>query len=72
MKQGKTGEMVDALGDLTNSTSGPLAILEENYNDIIDGIDDKIAAEEERIALKESRLREKYARLEACSVTTRT
>lgn len=65
MKQGKTGEMVDALGDLTNSTSGPLAILEENYNDIIDGIDDKIAAEEERIALKESRLREKYARLEA-------
>ncbi|MFZ5810705.1 MAG: flagellar filament capping protein FliD [Thermodesulfobacteriota bacterium] len=65
MKLGKTGEMVDALGDLTNSTSGPLAILEENYNDIIDGIDDKIADEEERIALKESRLREKYARLEA-------
>ncbi len=65
MKQGKTGEIVDVLGDLTNSTSGPLAILEENYNEIIDMIDDKIAYQEERITLMESRLREKYARLEA-------
>ncbi len=65
VKQGKAGEMVDLLGDLTNGESGPLNILEENYEDIIDNIDKKIEFEESRLAKRSQMLREKYARLEA-------
>jgi len=65
LKQGKTGEFIDQLEELTSETSGPLHILEENYDDIIASIDEKIDYEERRIALKESRLRERFARLDA-------
>ncbi|WP_170304576.1 flagellar filament capping protein FliD [Desulfolutivibrio sulfodismutans] len=65
MKLGKTGELINNLGDLTDSDTGPLAILEDNYNDITDMIDKKIEYEENRITLMESRLRERYARLDA-------
>lgn len=64
LKLGKTGEMVDKLSTLTNSTSGPLAILEENYGEIMDSIDDKIAREEKRLANLKSTLKAKYARLD--------
>jgi flagellar hook-associated protein 2 len=57
--------MVSALKDLTNENTGPLAILEENYDDIMDSIDSKIEFEEKRIAKLEDNLREKYARLDA-------
>ncbi|KUG27436.1 flagellar hook-associated protein flid [hydrocarbon metagenome] len=65
MKLGKAGELINNLKDLTDSKTGPLAILEDNYNDITDMIDRKIAYEENRITLMESRLRERYARLDA-------
>jgi len=65
MKLGKTGELINNLKDLTDSKTGPLAILEDNYNDITDMIDKKIEYEENRISLMESRLRERYARLDA-------
>ena len=65
LKQGKTGQLIDSLEELTNDQTGPLAILEDNYDDIIDSIDEKIEYEERRIALKEERLREKYSRLDA-------
>ncbi len=65
LKQGKTGQLIDELEGLTSETSGPLHILEENYDDIITSINDKIDYEERRIALKESRLRERFARLDA-------
>lgn len=65
LKQGKCGEIVDDLADLTNSETGPLAILQENYKDITTSIDNKIDYEERRIALMETRLRERYARLDA-------
>lgn len=65
IKQGKVGEMVDKLKELTNSTSGPLAILEDNYGDITKGIDAKIEREETRIANLKQTLVEKYARLDA-------
>ncbi|MGE4504446.1 MAG: flagellar filament capping protein FliD [Desulfovibrionaceae bacterium] len=65
IKQGKAGEMVSALKELTNENTGPLAILEENYDDIMDSIDSKIEFEEKRIAKLEDNLREKYARLDA-------
>ncbi len=65
IKQGKAGELVSALNDLTNENSGPLAILEENYDDIMESIDNKIAYEETRVTKLERTLRLKYARLDA-------
>lgn len=65
LKRGKTGEMVNELKTLTSSTSGPLHILEDNYEDIMDMIDKKIEFEEKRISTMETNLREKYARLDA-------
>jgi len=65
MKLGKSGELINNLSDLTDDKSGPLAILEDNYDDITAMIDKKISYEEDRISLMESRLRERYARLDA-------
>jgi len=65
LKQGVAGEMKEELDFLTNTYEGPLAVLEDNYQDIIDNIEDKIEREEKRINLYEQRLTERYARLEA-------
>lgn len=65
LKMGKAGQMADVLGDITNSTSGPLHILEDNYQDIIDDIDEKIDYETDKLARMERTLRNQYARLEA-------
>jgi flagellar hook-associated protein 2 len=65
LKQGKAGQLAESLKDLTSSTSGPLHILEDNYQDIMDNIDKKIEREETRITALEEHLRERYARLEA-------
>lgn len=71
IRQGKVGEMVDELTELTKPYNhathegGTLAILKENYGDIMEGIDKKIERENERIARKERMLRNKYARLDA-------
>ncbi|MEA4855345.1 MAG: flagellar filament capping protein FliD [Solidesulfovibrio sp.] len=65
LKQGKTGELVDLLGELTDSTDGPLHILDENYDDITAMIDDKIAFEERRIATYASNLRKRFAKVDS-------
>lgn len=64
LKLGKAGEMSEKLADLTSSTEGPLKILQDNYQNIMDNIDDKIAYEEDRIAKLERNLRLRFARLE--------
>lgn len=64
LKLGKTGELANELKDLTNSSDGPLAILEDNYKDITESIDDKIAYEETRLARLESNLKDKFSRLD--------
>jgi flagellar hook-associated protein 2 len=50
---------------LTDSTTGTLEVLKDNYQDIMDSIDDKIAYEERRLALMEKNLRLRFANLEA-------
>jgi flagellar hook-associated protein 2 len=62
---GKSGELIEELKQLTNSTDGTLHILEDNYYDIIEGIDKKIEREEERLLRLERTLRLKYSRLDA-------
>ena len=61
LKQGKTGELVDLLAQLTDSSDGPLHILDENYDDITAMIDDKIAFEQRRISTYASNLRKRFA-----------
>ena len=65
IKLGKTGEMVEALNKITSATDGPLHILEDNYQDIIDDIDKKIEYESSKLSRMERTLRNQYARLEA-------
>ncbi|MDR3640800.1 MAG: flagellar filament capping protein FliD [Humidesulfovibrio sp.] len=65
LKQGKTGELGDTLTELTSTTDGPLAILEENYGSIMTDIDDKITREQQRLAAEKSRLQTQYARVDA-------
>jgi flagellar hook-associated protein 2 len=64
LKLGKAGELGEKLAQLTSSTEGPLAILEDNYGDIMKGIDDKIAREERRLANLKARLKDQYARVD--------
>jgi flagellar hook-associated protein 2 len=65
LKQGKTGELVDLLGELTDNTDGPLHILDENYDDITAMIDDKIAFEQRRIATYASNLRKRFSKVDS-------
>lgn len=65
LKQGKAGELVNSLKDLTSASSGPLHILEDNYQEIMDNIDEKIDWEEKRIERMERDLRNRFANLEA-------
>ncbi|MFW5734163.1 MAG: flagellar filament capping protein FliD [Oceanidesulfovibrio sp.] len=65
VKQGKAGEMADLLKDLTSTESGPMHILEENYDDIIQNIEKKIDYEEVRLERMTRDLRNRFANLEA-------
>lgn len=65
LKQGKIGEMADLLKDMTSTESGPMNILEDNYDDIIQNIEKKIDFEEVRLERMARDLRNKFARLEA-------
>jgi flagellar hook-associated protein 2 len=71
VKLGKTGEMIDELTELTKPYNkytyegGPLSVLKDNYKDIMDSIDDKIAFETKRIEKMETNLKLKFSRLDA-------
>ena len=65
LKTGKTTELAEELKSLTSTVDGPLKILQDNYDDIMKGIDDKITREEDRIARLERTLRDKFSRLDS-------
>jgi flagellar hook-associated protein 2 len=65
IKSGKTEELIQEIKILTDPLSGTLEILKDNYQDIMDSIDDKIAFEERRLELLEKNLRLRFANLEA-------
>lgn len=65
LRQGKMGELVGVLDELTDPMDGPLTILDENYNDIVGMIDDKIAFEQTRIANYAKRLRIRFAKVDS-------
>ena len=63
LRSGIISELSDEMTELLSST-GPLETLEENYNDIIDNIEDRIEAEEKRLLLYEEMLTQRFARLD--------
>lgn len=65
IKQGKTGELANLLKQFTSQESGPMHILEDNYDDIIKSIDKKIDYETVRLDRMARDLRNRFARLEA-------
>ena len=71
VKTGKAGEMISELEALTQPYNeftyegGPLAVLTNNYNDIMDNIDKKIEFETTRIDKLENTLKLKFSRLDA-------
>jgi flagellar hook-associated protein 2 len=65
IKNGKALELGDEVGRLTAPLEGPLKILEDNYQDIMDSIDKKIAFEERRLTQLERTLRNRFATLES-------
>ena len=65
LKLGILGTLKEELDNLTNSSTGPMSVLQENYQDIINSIEEKIEREENRITLYQQRLETRYARLEA-------
>ncbi|MEF2229952.1 MAG: flagellar filament capping protein FliD [Pseudodesulfovibrio sp.] len=70
VRLGKTGQMIDELKDLTKPYNeytyegGPLAVLQENYKDIMKNIQSKIDFENDRIEKLERTMKLKYARLD--------
>ena len=71
VKNGKVNEMIEELKELTKPYNeytyegGPLAVLQDNYNDIMDSIDKKIDYEQTRIEKLERNMKLKFSRLDA-------
>ena len=65
LKQGKSGEIADILKAYTDSNTGPLAVLQKNYQTIIDNLDSKIASEQRRVSQYQTDLRTRFAKLDA-------
>jgi len=65
LQLGKNGEFAGKLDDYLSVSSGPVNILIKNYQDIINGIDDKIEAEQRRVDGVRQRLTEQFARVDS-------
>jgi len=71
VKQGKVNQMIEELKDLTQPFNeftyegGPLAVLQNNYNEIMDSIDKKIDFEQTRIDRMAANLKLRFSRLDA-------
>jgi len=65
LKLGLNGQFTEKLDSLLSVSSGPVNILINNYQDIVDNIDDKIAFEERRVEAYRQRLVQQFAGLES-------
>jgi len=64
LKLGVNGEFKQKLDDLLSATSGPVNILIDNYNEIVENIDEKISFEQRRVENYRQRLIQQFSRLE--------
>jgi flagellar hook-associated protein 2 len=62
--KGVTKSLNDKIDDMLNSSTGPLNLLIDNYNGIIDSIDVKIDREVDRVTLVANRLKTQFALME--------
>ncbi len=65
VKQGKIGQMSDALDDISDEDVGSLTLLIENYEESITSLNNQIYNEEKRLDTLETALTRKYAALDA-------
>lgn len=65
LKSGVNRSLKDKLDELLSLSSGPVNILINNYQDIVEGIDAKIELETRRIEAYRQRLTEQFSRLES-------
>jgi flagellar hook-associated protein 2 len=65
LKLGVNGRFSEKLDDLLSATGGPVNILIDNYEEIVENIDEKIAFEQRRVEAYRQRLVEQFSRLEA-------
>jgi flagellar hook-associated protein 2 len=65
LKLGVNGQFTEKLDDFLSASSGPVSILINNYQEIVDNIDEKIEFEQRRVDAYRQRLVEKFANLEA-------
>ncbi|MDR1685011.1 MAG: flagellar filament capping protein FliD [Desulfovibrio sp.] len=67
VKEGKIGELLSLMEGTEGmlGTNGTLKTIEDNYGNIIDGIDEKIKREDERLSRWERNMILKFSRLEA-------
>ena len=65
LKLGVNGQFTEKLDDFLSASSGPVNILINNYQEIIDNIDDKIEFEQRRVEAYRQRLIQQFSRLEA-------
>ncbi|EGB16263.1 flagellar hook-associated 2 domain-containing protein [Pseudodesulfovibrio mercurii] len=69
VKQGKIGELSDALDTVTNAETGSLTILIDHYEESVTSLDNQIYNEEKRLDALETSLERKYAALDALLAT---
>ncbi len=65
LKLGVNGQFSEKLDDLLSATGGPVNILIDNYEEIVENIDAKIAFEQRRVDAYRQRLVQQFSRLEA-------
>ncbi len=65
LKLGVNGSLKAKLDELLDLASGPVAILINNYQDIVEGIDAKIELETRRLEAYRQRLTDQFSRLES-------
>lgn len=65
LQLGINGQLREKLDEFLSASSGPVNILIDNYQDIVDSIDEKIAFEQRRVEGVRQRLMEQFTRLEA-------
>jgi flagellar hook-associated protein 2 len=64
VKQGKIGQLAEAISDMTADETGTLAILIRSYEQGIDDLDDRIYYESARLDALETKLTSQYATLD--------
>ncbi len=62
--KGVFGELSSILDFITDASTGPINVMVDHYNEVVQDLDEQIQREEYRLSVIEKMLRDKFARLE--------